>query len=586
MGYDDGSRAEQGVSAENGVAADTPAAPLRVLIVDDDYTNRLILRAMLVKEAYEVSMAEDGQEAVDLFEHDQHDMVLMDVMMPVMDGYEATRRIKQLSADRFVPVIFLTAVNDEQALAKCVEYGGDDFLTKPYNRVILKAKIDAMKRVRNLYATLQDQRDALSQHNQRLKREQEIAETVFANIVQPGCLDAANLKYLLSAMAVANGDLLLAARKPSGGQHVMLGDLTGHGLSAAIGAMPVSDLFYRMTEKGYSILDLVVELNQRMKDRLPTGLFLAATVIELDASHSTLTVWNGGLPDVLLYRDGEIVERVSSNHLPLGVVDSEQLDNRLEIFEVQEGDRIYIYSDGVIEAVNPGGEMYGQERLELRIAENGDADALFGEISGDLEQFRDGAPQSDDITLIEVTCDANLLAAGYDRHALHLPGRPPMTWQVEVAMEADTLRNVDPLPQLVQVLTELQGLEEHRARIYTVLAELYSNALEHGVLHLDSKLKENPHGFAEYYAQRQAALEGMEEGWIRLRFEHQPLSERGGRLLIRMADSGAGFDFRGNDRALSDNVERQGRGIALVRTLCAEVNYHGDGNQVEAIYTW
>ncbi|GAB6039408.1 two-component system response regulator HsbR [Endothiovibrio diazotrophicus] len=559
---------------------------MRVLIVDDDYTNRLILRAMLVKESYSVAMAEDGREAVELFDRDRHDMVLMDVMMPVMDGYEATRRIKELSGDRFVPVIFLTAVNDDQALARCVEYGGDDFLAKPYNRVILKAKIDAMRRVRNLYATLQSQHDELRLHNQRLKREQEIAEKVFANIVQPGCLEAANLKYLLSSMAVANGDLLLAAGKPSGGQHVMLGDLTGHGLSAAIGAMPVSDLFYRMTEKGYSILDLVVELNQRMKDRLPTGLFLAATLIELDASHSTLTVWNGGLPDVLLCRGGRIVERVASNHLPLGVVDSNHLDNRLEIFEVMEGDRIYIYSDGVIEAVNPAGEMFGQERLEGVLDAGHAPEALFGEVQESLNRFRDGAAQSDDITLIEVTCDADLLASGYDRQSVHLPGRPPMNWGVEVRMEADTLRNVDPLPQLVQVLTELQGLEEHRARIYTVLAELYSNALEHGVLRLDSGLKENPHGFAEYYTRRQTALEGLEEGWIRLTFEHHPLAEGGGRLRIAIADSGGGFDHQEAGKGLSGNVERQGRGIALVRTLCSEVRFLGDGNEVEALYTW
>ena len=587
MVHDDDSPIGAG-EAEHGmaVAVTEPVAPMRVLIVDDDYTNRLILRAMLVKESYEVSMAENGLDAVEQFDRDRHDMVLMDVMMPVMDGYEATRRIKELSGDRFVPVIFLTAVNDEQALAKCIEFGGDDFLTKPYNRVILKAKIDALKRVRNLYATLQDQHVELQRHTERLKREQEIAETVFANIVQPGCLDAANLKYMLSAMAVANGDLLLAARKPSGGQHIMLGDLTGHGLSAAIGAMPVSDLFYRMTEKGYSILDLVVELNQRMKDRLPTGLFLAASLIELDASHSTLTVWNGGLPDVLLYRDGAIVERVSSNHLPLGVVDSGQLDNRLEIFEVQEGDRIFIYSDGVIEAENPKGEMYGQERLEEVLTVGRPPETIFDEIQSGLDTFRDGAPQSDDITLIEVTCDANLLAAGYDRQAIHMPGRPPMTWSVDVKMEADTLRNVDPLPQLVQVLTELQGLEEHRARLYTVLAELYSNALEHGVLKLDSALKENPHGFAEYYGKRQAALESLDDGWIRVAFEHRPLEDGSGSLRIGIFDSGAGFDWQSADRDLADNVERQGRGIALVRTLCAEVSFRGAGNEVEALYTW
>ena len=88
---------------------------LKVLLVDDDRINRVLLNAIL-KEGYEVLQASDGKEAAKIF-REQPDLVLMDVMMPVMDGYEATRIIKAESADRFVPVIFLTAVTDEQALA-------------------------------------------------------------------------------------------------------------------------------------------------------------------------------------------------------------------------------------------------------------------------------------------------------------------------------------------------------------------------------------------------------------------------------------------------------------------------------------
>ena len=119
---------------------------LKVLLVDDDRINRVLLNAILKKEGYEVLQARMAK-ATEIFREEQPDLVLMDVMMPVMDGYEATRIIKAESADRFVPVIFLTAVTDEQALATCVECGGDDFLIKPYNRVILKAKIDAMLRI-------------------------------------------------------------------------------------------------------------------------------------------------------------------------------------------------------------------------------------------------------------------------------------------------------------------------------------------------------------------------------------------------------------------------------------------------------
>src|SRR5215510_1012373 len=178
------------------------SAPFTVLIADDDRINRMVLHTMLKKDGHTVHVAENGQEAVSLFEQHQPDLVLMDVMMPNMDGYEATSRIKALAGERFVPVIFLTAMTDEQALVQCVECGGDDFLHKPYRHAILKAKIVALERVRQLYTTLQTQKDALASHHQRLQSEYAVAEKLFSMIVHPGCLDAPHLKYLLSPMSI------------------------------------------------------------------------------------------------------------------------------------------------------------------------------------------------------------------------------------------------------------------------------------------------------------------------------------------------------------------------------------------------
>ncbi|HEY5790366.1 MAG TPA: fused response regulator/phosphatase, partial [Gammaproteobacteria bacterium] len=299
------------------LARPRPERPARILIADDDHVNRLILKAILAKEGHEVAVAENGQEAVVLFGSWQPDLVLMDVMMPLLDGYEATRQIKELAGERFVPVIFLTALSDESALARCVACGGDDFLTKPYSRVILKAKIDALERVRQLYGTMYRQRDQLAVHQKRLLQEHAVAEKVLSRIVHTGCLDAPQIRYMLSPMAIFNGDMLLAARKPTGGLHVMLGDFTGHGLSAAIGTVPIADIFYAMTKKGFSIGDVLAQINEKLRVVLPADVFFAAVLLELDAAHSTLTVWNGGVPDVVLcHHDGRLT-RLASDHLPL-----------------------------------------------------------------------------------------------------------------------------------------------------------------------------------------------------------------------------------------------------------------------------
>ena len=104
---------------------------MKILIADDTPSSRLVLSSVLRKEGHAVVTAEDGRKAVDLFEREQPDIVIMDIQMPVMDGYDATQLIKTRSGGRFVPVIFLTSMSEEESLVHCIKRGGDDFLTKP-----------------------------------------------------------------------------------------------------------------------------------------------------------------------------------------------------------------------------------------------------------------------------------------------------------------------------------------------------------------------------------------------------------------------------------------------------------------------
>jgi len=112
----------------------------------------------------------------------------------------------------------------------------------------------------------------------------------------------------------------------------MLGDFTGHGLPAAVAALPAAEIFYEMTAKGYSIGEIVGEINHKLKSMLPPELFLAACLLELDVSGASLAVWNGGIPDVLI-RDanGKTLRRLPSRHLPLGVVNNSGLDRSIEL---------------------------------------------------------------------------------------------------------------------------------------------------------------------------------------------------------------------------------------------------------------
>ncbi len=155
---------------------------------------------------------------------------------------------------------------------------------------------------------------------------------------------------------------------------------------------------------------------------------------------------------------------------------------------------------------------------------------------------------------------------------------------------------MDPLPTVINVLMKLQAPSGHRERIYTILAELFSNALDHGLLGLDTQMKMSPEGFMQYYAQREERLAKLEDGYIKLDLTHTPFTsdsapeecrgENGGEFRLRMEDSGPGFNQFKIHSSLEGNMGHGGRGIALIRSLCAKLVYHGRNNIAEAVYHW
>lgn len=561
------------------------SVPLTILIADDTDSDRLILESIVRREGHKVISVCDGQEAVSAFISERPDMVLLDALMPRLDGFGAARKIKELAGEELVPIIFLTSLTDTESLVSCLEAGGDDFLSKPYNRVILQAKIKAFRRMREMHQVMQEQRDQIASHNDHLMQEQTIAKQVFDNIAHTGCLDASNVRYFLSPLAVFNGDVIVAAIRPSGSMMVLLGDFTGHGLPAAIGAMPLASSFYGMVQKGFSMVDILREVNQKLKQILPIGVFCCATIVDMNFVKGKIKIWNGGLPDCYIHRaqTGE-VETVRSTHLPLGVLDNMSFKDDCQHIEMDIGDRLYMWSDGIIESRNNAGEMFGEDRLRELFTSPDSGTAVFDSILDAVHDYSEGE-RDDDLSLIELTMvdpeAVNNKSLDYE------PQRygGMLEWSLDLELKPSTFRMFDPLPLLLNILVEVPGLRSHSGNLYTILAELYSNALEHGVLGLDSSWKQTPEGFARYYEERKKRVNVLEEGYVQFKLDHQVQAE-GGALTIRVSDSGAGFQHEANINNNHKSEGYSGRGIPLIRTLCDSLRYIGKGNQVEAVFRW
>lgn len=561
---------------------------IKVLIADDNQIDRMVLSRIVRNQGYDVFEAENGALAVTAYEEFRPDIVLMDVMMPVMDGREAARRIKADAGEEFVPVIFLTSLTDAQSLADCLDSGGDDFLSKPYNPIILKAKISSFYRMREMHRTLQAQRDTIAIHNEHLLHEQHVAKAVFDNVAHAGCLSAPNIRFMLSPLAVFNGDVLLAARNPAGGMYVLLGDFTGHGLPAAIGAMPLAEIFYGMTAKGFALSDILREINLKLKGILPVGFFCCAVVAELNFDRKIMNVWMGGVPDCYLLRatSGE-VETLSSRNLPLGVLSNEKFKDEMVEYQVDAGDRLFVWSDGIQEARNPHGEMFGEERLRDVFVTTQNPEDVFDAIQTALNDFLEGSGNDDDTTLLELKMVEESELEEVELKLASGPVSGPIDWEMHYELGISSLKNFNPMPLMIHVMMEVPGLRAMGGQLYTVMAELFSNAFEHGVLGLSSSLKATPQGFMEYYRQREERLDGLVDGFVRIHMQHRG-DGRSGELILRIEDSGPGFDYQEvlERKRRGEGNEYSGRGLRLIEEICDSLQYIGIGNQVEAVIRW
>jgi two-component system, HptB-dependent secretion and biofilm response regulator len=560
--------------------------PLRILVADDSQTDRMLLSSILARQGHDVVTAVDGLDALARFESDAPQMVLLDVLMPRLDGVEVAKRIKSLAAAAFVPIIFLSSITDADELARCLDAGGDDFLSKPYNGIVLRAKIAAFERMRQLHLAVQASRDELQRHHARLLTEQNTAKAIFDRVAHSGCLDASNIRHLISPVASFNGDVLLAARAPAGNMHVFLGDFTGHGLPASIGAMPLAELFYSMTAKGFPMADILREANRKLCDVLPTGFFCCAAMANLDFRRGSVDIWNGGLPAVYLIRSaGNHVEQVASMHLPLGLLAPSRFRVGTVVRELVPSDRVLMCTDGIVEARDPAGNAFGTERLKEILARPGAADHDIAEIRRQLALHVRDQTREDDYSLVDVVMvpveQVSVAAPPPDAMM-----RGATDWTFDYQLQGASLARFNPLPLLQQILMEVPGLRPRGGEIFAVLSELYSNALDHGVMGLESTSKQSSEGFDDYYRLRTQALAQLDGGWIRFRCASRS-SGNGGSLQLRVNDSGPGFDHRNYLAAeCRSAMMLHGRGLRLVMSLCDSILFHECGNDVEVVFCW
>ena len=414
-----------------------------------------------------------------------------------------------------------------------------------------------------------------------------LARHVMGKMVRKVNVDKDLLQHWVLPAEDFSGDVVAASMTAEDRLHLMLADGTGHGISAALCMMPVSEIFYAMSGKGFPIASIVRELNKKMVSLLPVDRFVAATLASIDWSNKTIEIWNGGGPSAFFLNEaGENIQVWKSKNLPIGVLSDKDFDDKVDVFRWDQPGQLFMYSDGLIEARNPSDALFGFERM-LQVLSEANQAHRFEHLKERLMVHIGAKVSDDDISLVAVNCKTGLKGSmEFERKSKSNQAivRGPNSWKLVLDLDAEDIKEIDLLPILLTWLKQCGISQKNSQRLFLILTELYNNAVDHGLLGLDSSLKTSSEGFEGYLSKRSQRLAKLKHASVAIYCE-RIRDKEGDYIYFKIKDSGPGFDFADHLRGkVSCMSSLSGRGITLVNSLTRKMLYKGKGNEVEVEY--
>lgn len=381
-----------------------------ILLVGQSNKITIDLKKIILDIGFNTVVIESSEQALSVFENSLLSYVMVDANLKDLSSVVFVASIRERALERNIPIVVLASDCDERKLSQCVDAGCDDFLFEPYNAFSVNARITSLEQMRDLKYLYKDSIE-----------EQLFAKRILDNALEERSILFEDIGLLSKAKSVFSGDLFLTARHPDGSLNILLADFTGHGLSAAIGALPVADVFNTMTHKGFNLDYILENINSKLYSLLPTSMFMACSVLNISNDLTTIQVWNGGMPEIYI-RDkatGHISHKIESRHIPLGI-DEEILHRfELEVISITSGDQLILYTDGLVEAMNANKDMFGNQCMAECLLINKEDDCIFTRIVDSFDAFCGDVKPLDDVTLACVPCTTDLMETDLINNKVH-----------------------------------------------------------------------------------------------------------------------------------------------------------------------
>jgi sigma-B regulation protein RsbU (phosphoserine phosphatase) len=376
-----------------------------ILIVDDNPANLRLLTEILRERGFHSRAVTSGVRALASVELTLPDLILLDIRMPGMDGYEVCQRLKANPATREAPVIFISALDEITDKVKAFELGGVDYITKPFQLEEVAARVETHLTLRSLQKHLQEA-------NRRMGRELLLAAQVQASFLPKKELNLPGWGVsvaLLPALQIS-GDFFDTIRLPDGKVGLLIADVVDKGVGAALFmAMSCTLLRTCLMEHPQNPELVFTAVNQHLLRFTSAEQFVTVFLGILDPGTGQLTYANAGHHPPLLFRATPIGEHclLAQHGLPLGIL--EEADWQQHSLTIAPGEALVLHTDGIPDAENQAQEFYGMPRLveAARKVSHQPAHMIRDEILASVRQFMAGADLADDLALMVVKREEN-----------------------------------------------------------------------------------------------------------------------------------------------------------------------------------
>jgi sigma-B regulation protein RsbU (phosphoserine phosphatase) len=375
--------------------------PDSILLVDDNATNLQVLYQTLETVGCKLLIAKNGESALSIAGKARPSLILLDIMMPGIDGFEVCRRLKGDPATAAIPIIFLSALDRTADKVRGLKLGAVDYVSKPFQPEEVIARVNTHLTIHRLNREIQHQRD-------RLEHELKVVSEVQRGLLPRRLPSVPGLRLAVfyATSRYAGGDYYDLAELPGGRLALLVADAEGHSAPAAVMMAMTCALFRSYPGEPVEAGAVIDYINTHLC-KVNESSFVTAVYAVLDPGARTLHLARAGHPHPVVYRPSEqrTFELTCDGVFPMGWDRYDGVPTSK--FDLLPGDRLLFYTDGVSERFNPSGEQYGERRLQTQLQRGGreGPEELLRGMMEDVERFAGGRPADDDQLLAAVSVD-------------------------------------------------------------------------------------------------------------------------------------------------------------------------------------